>query len=155
MRAVVQRVSSAAVSVEYPEGAKKTGSAERGLLIYLGVGRGDEEADADYLAEKIAHLRIFMDSEEKMNLSLLDMGEGYGALVVSQFTLFADARKGRRPSYSDAADNDTALRLYEYFCRSLAARGIKVETGRFREIMRVAYVNEGPITILLDSKKIF
>lgn len=109
--------------------------------------------DAEYLADKVANLRIFMDEHEKMNLSLLD--KGYAALVVSQFTLYADARKGRRPSYSEAAGNEAAVELYGLFCSALAAEGIHVETGRFREIMRVAYVNEGPITVLLDSQKAF
>lgn len=131
----------------------QTGSIDRGILVYLGVGRDDTVADADYLADKIANLRIFMDAEEKMNLSVLDLG--YDALVVSQFTLYADARKGRRPSYSEAADNETALRLYQYFCSALAQKGLRVATGKFREIMRVSYVNEGPITILLDSRKAF
>lgn len=157
MRAVVQRVSQARVTIENhgdeSETDLETGAIEKGLLIYLGVGQGDENADADYLADKIANLRIFMDEDEKMNLSVLDLG--YDALVVSQFTLYADARKGRRPSYSGAADNETAKVLYGYFCTALASKGLKVETGRFREIMRVAYVNEGPITILLDSKKNF
>ncbi len=153
MRAVVQRVSSASVTIESEGGRVTTGSIGEGLIVYLGVGRNDADVDAEYLADKIANLRIFMDSEEKMNLSLLDLG--YGALVVSQFTLYADARKGRRPSYSDAAGNEDALRLYRRFCAALAAKGVPVETGRFREIMRIECVNEGPITILLDSKKEF
>jgi len=153
MRAVAQRVSSASVTIEAKGERVTTGSIGDGLIVYLGVGRDDTDVDAEYLADKIANLRIFMDSEEKMNLSLLDLG--YSALVVSQFTLYADARKGRRPSYSDAAGNEDALRLYERFCAALAARGVPVETGRFREIMRIECVNEGPITILLDSKKVF
>ncbi|HWR11646.1 MAG TPA: D-aminoacyl-tRNA deacylase [Rectinemataceae bacterium] len=153
MRAVAQRVSSASVTIGRPDATVTTGAIDVGLLIYLGVGAGDADADAEYLADKVANLRIFMDDGEKMNLSLLDLG--YGALVVSQFTLYADARKGRRPSYSDAAGNEEAARLYEYFCRSLASKGIHVETGRFREVMRVSYVNEGPVTILLDSRKLF
>jgi len=153
MRAVIQRISSASVTIGKADSVVVAGAIDQGLLVYLGVGKDDSEKDAEYLAEKVAHLRIFMDDEEKMNLSLVDLG--YGVLAVSQFTLYADARKGRRPSYSDAAGNDEALRLYEHFCRSLSAGGIHVETGRFGEIMRVAYVNEGPITILLDSKKLF
>jgi len=153
MRAVVQRVSSASVTIGEADSAVIAGAIDQGLLVYLGVGKDDSETDAEYLADKVAHLRIFMDDDEKMNLSLVDLG--YGVLAVSQFTLYADARKGRRPSYSDAAGNDEAFRLYEHFCRSLAAGGIHVETGRFGEIMRVAYVNEGPITILLDSRKLF
>ncbi len=153
MRAVVQRVSSASVTIGEADNVAIAGAIDQGLLVYLGVGKDDSETDAEYLADKVAHLRIFMDDEEKMNLSLVDLG--YGVLAVSQFTLYADARKGRRPSYSDAAGNDAAFSLYEHFCRSLSAGGIRVETGRFGEIMRVAYVNEGPITILLDSKKLF
>lgn len=154
MRAVIQRVSSASVTIDDAAGGlEKTGEIEQGLLVYLGVGRGDEEEDAAYLADKTANLRIFMDAEEKMNLSVTD--KGFDVLVVSQFTLYADARKGRRPSYSEAADNDTAIRLYEAYCRFLREKGLRVETGRFKAIMRVSYVNEGPVTILLDSKKIF
>lgn len=153
MRAVAQRVSSATVSIESEGSRVATGSIGDGLVVYLGVGKDDADADADYLADKVANLRVFMDSEEKMNLSLLDLG--YGALVISQFTLYADARKGRRPSYSDAAGNEEARRLYERFCAALSARGVPVETGRFREVMRIDCANEGPITILLDSKKVF
>lgn len=153
MRAVAQRVSSASVTVEVEGSRVTSGSIGDGLVVYLGVGRDDAEVDADYLADKIANLRVFMDSEERMNLSLLDLG--YGALVVSQFTLYADARKGRRPSYSDAAGNEEARHLYERFCAALSAAGVPVETGRFREVMRIECVNEGPITILLDSKKVF
>jgi len=153
MRAVVQRVSSASVTIGSEGSEAETGRIDRGILVYLGVGRGDTILDADYLADKIANLRIFMDAEEKMNLSVLDLG--YDALVVSQFTLYADARKGRRPSYSEAADNETALSLYQSFCEALASKRLRVATGKFREIMRVAYVNEGPVTILLDSRKAF
>lgn len=149
----MQRVSSASVTIEKEGIVETTGSIEKGLLVYVGVGLGDMKADVDYLADKVANLRIFIDENEKMNLSLLD--KGYAALVVSQFTLYADARKGRRPSYSEAAGNEAAVELYEAFCAALAATGIHVETGRFREIMRVACVNEGPITILLDSSKAF
>ncbi len=153
MRAVVQRVSAARVTIGAGDSEETTGRIDRGLVVYLGVGRGDGESDAEYLADKIANLRIFMDESEKMNLSLLELG--YGALVISQFTLYADARRGRRPSYSEAAGNDEASRLYEFFCASLASKGIRVETGRFREIMRISCVNEGPVTIFLDSKKVF
>jgi len=141
------------VTIEKDGNDETTGSIEQGLLVYVGVGLGDTKVDADYLADKVANLRIFMDGNQKMNLSLLD--KGYAALVVSQFTLYADARKGRRPSYSEAAGNEIAVEFYEAFCAALAATGVHVETGRFREIMRVAYVNEGPITILLDSRKAF
>jgi D-tyrosyl-tRNA(Tyr) deacylase len=148
MRAVVQRVSSASITVS----GELVGKAERGILVYLGVASGDTESDAAYLAEKAANLRIFEDAEGKMNRSVID--ERGGALVVSQFTLLADARKGRRPSYSDAAPPELAKPLYEAFVGFL--RGyIPVETGIFQTEMRVAYTNEGPITILLDSKKMF
>jgi D-tyrosyl-tRNA(Tyr) deacylase len=153
MRAVAQRVSSASVTIESEGSRVTTGRIGDGLVVYVGVGLGDGDADADYLADKIANLRIFMDSDGKMNLSLLDLG--YKALAISQFTLYADARRGRRPSYSDAAGNEEARRLYERFCAALAATGVPVETGRFREVMRIECVNEGPITILLDSKKAF
>jgi D-tyrosyl-tRNA(Tyr) deacylase len=153
MRAVVQRVSSAEVSVVSSGTEEISGRIGPGVVVYLGVGKDDSPADAAYLADKVANLRIFMDAEEKMNLSLKDLG--YSALVVSQFTLYADARKGRRPSYSDAAGNELALELYGIFCGELSACGIPVQTGKFRETMRVKYVNEGPVTILLDSKKAF
>ena len=149
MRAVVQRVSAASVSVH----GQVVGSAERGVLVYLGVALGDEERDAAQLAEKISGLRIFEDEEGKMNLSVTDIrGQ---ALVISQFTLMADARKGRRPSYSDAAGPETAKRLYELFADTLASSGIPTAKGVFQASMRVAYVNEGPVTILLDSRKQF
>ena len=123
------------------------------ILIYLGIAADDTDGDAEYLADKIAHLRIFMDSNEKMNLSILDLG--YEALVTSQFTLHADARKGRRPSYSQAAGPEKALILYDLFCTKLMEQGVFVQTGKFQEIMRVHSINDGPITILLDSKKAF
>jgi len=129
------------------------GKADFGLLIYLGVAVGDDDSDARRLAEKIANLRIFEDVEGKMNRSVVD--EGGSALVVSQFTLMADARKGRRPSYSAAASPETAKPLYERFVESLRCYVGHVETGIFQAEMRVSYVNEGPITILLDSKKAF
>jgi len=153
MRAVVQRCAEASVTIGTGEAARVTGAVERGLLVYLGVGQDDTENDASYLADKIAHLRIFMDADEKMNLSLLELG--YGVLVVSQFTLYADARKGRRPSYSGAAGNEKAEALYEYFCTCLGRLGVHAETGKFREMMDVRYTNEGPVTILLDSGKAF
>lgn len=153
MRAVVQRVSSAEVSIVASGTETISGRIGDGVVVYLGVGKDDAPSDAAYLADKIANLRIFMDSDEKMNLSLKDLG--FSALVVSQFTLYADARKGRRPSYSDAAGNEAAMSLYEAFCRELSVCGIPVQTGKFREIMRVKYINEGPVTILLDSKKTF
>ena len=149
MRAVVQRVSAASVSVQ----GKVVGSAERGVLVYLGVAHGDDVSDAEYLADKVSGLRIFEDRDGKMNLSVSDI-EGQ-ALVISQFTLMADARKGRRPSYSEAAEPEIAKRLYEQFADNLSRAGIPTAKGVFQASMRVAYVNEGPVTILLDSKKAF
>lgn len=149
MRAIVQRVSSCTVTV----GDEVTGKINSGLLILLGVKSGDSEKEADYLAEKIANLRIFNDEEDKMNLSVKDIdGE---VLVVSQFTLFGDCRKGRRPSYNDAAPPDLAERLYKYFVNYLKKQGLLVETGRFQAMMNVNLVNDGPVTILLDSEKKF
>lgn len=153
MRAVVQRVSSASVSVGEGRARTVAGKIGSGLIIYLGVGRSDGEGEASYLAEKIAGLRIFMDEEEKMNLSLLDLG--LEALVISQFTLYGDARKGRRPSFNQAAGNDKALELYERFIQYLSSRGIHTEKGAFGEIMHIEAVLEGPVSILLDSEKQF
>jgi D-tyrosyl-tRNA(Tyr) deacylase len=130
-----------------------TGSIGRGLLILLGVGRGDAEADADYLAEKIAGLRIFEDETGRMNLSLTDTRGA--ALVVSQFTLYGDVRRGRRPSFDAAAPPAEADRLYRYFCKQLESKGLQVETGVFQARMDVDLLNEGPVTILLDSEKSF
>lgn len=149
MRAVVQRVSDARVVVD----GETVARTDRGILVYLGVAAGDGEADAAYLADKVAGLRIFVDGDDKMNLSVREVGGG--ALVVSQFTLLADARKGRRPSYSDAADPALADALYRRFAELLASAGIPVSTGVFRASMRVSYTNEGPVTILLDSRKQF
>ena len=149
MRAVVQRVSEAHVSV----GTELVGRIGPGLVAYIGVATGDTEGDAEWMAEKIATLRVFMDSEQKMNRSVLD--EKGAVLAISQFTLLADARKGRRPSYSDAADPESARSLFDAFVERLRQRIERVETGRFQAVMRVSYVNEGPITILLDSKKLF
>ncbi len=149
MRAVVQRVSSGQVTVN----GELTGAVERGLLVYLGVAVGDTRQDADYLADKIAGLRVFMDHDEKMNLSVSDAGGGI--LVVSQFTLLADARKGRRPSYSDAAPPEQAQELYRYFMDCLRQRELPVAAGVFQAMMRVSSINEGPVTILLDSRKTF
>ncbi len=160
MRAVVQRVSDASVVYCHKRMHQNmcveellSGSIAQGILVYIGVGTDDTEQDAIFLADKIAHLRIFMDAQEKMNLSILDLG--LEALVVSQFTLYADARKGRRPSYSGAAEPKMAEYLYRRFCEALQNLGVKVQTGKFQEIMRVRYTNEGPVTILLDSKKAF
>jgi len=150
MRAVVQRVKDARVEV----GGAVVGSIERGLLVYLGVAIGDSVDDAIALAEKAATLRIFRDAEGKMNRSVVD--EGGSVLVVSQFTLLADARKGRRPSYSDAAPPDVAEALYKVFIARLESEWkLIVGSGRFQADMSVSYTNEGPVTILLDSKKAF
>ena len=149
MRAVLQRVSRAQVSVE----GKVVGSIREGLLVLLAVGGEDEEADAAYLAEKTAGLRIFQDEAGKMNRSVEDVGGQ--VLVVSQFTLFGDCRRGRRPGFSQAAPPELADRLYQRYVSLLRARGLTVETGVFQAMMKVESVNEGPVTILLDSKKLF
>jgi D-aminoacyl-tRNA deacylase len=149
MRAVIQRVSHAQVTVD----AEVTGAIGLGLLVLLGVSTADTESDADYLAEKIAGLRIFEDSEGKMNLSVADV---HGAiLAVSQFTLYGDARKGRRPSFDAAARPEQAKQLYEYFVEKIRAAGLPCETGRFQAEMKVELVNDGPVTIMLDSTKAF
>ena len=149
MRACVQRVSEASVTVE----GRVVGRIERGLLVLLGVEQGDADADARFMCDKTVELRIFEDEQGKMNRSLSDVGGSM--LVVSQFTLLGDCRKGRRPSFVRAADLAEGNRLYELFVECVAARGIKVETGTFRAHMDVALVNDGPVTILLDSKKLF
>ena len=149
MRAVVQRVSRTKVTVSN----EATGEIGPGLLVLLGVGSGDTRADADYLAEKIIGLRIFDDPGGKMNLSVTDAG---GALlVVSQFTLYGDVRRGKRPSFDSAAPPQQARELYEYFVDKIRTAGLRCETGRFQETMKVELVNEGPVTILLDSTKSF
>jgi D-tyrosyl-tRNA(Tyr) deacylase len=130
-----------------------TGEIGQGLLVLLGVGREVSEANADYLAEKIVGLRIFEDDGGKMNRSVRDVGGA--VLVVSQFTLYGDARKGKRPSFDDAAPPQRARELYEYFVEKICRVGPRCETGRFQEMMAVELVNEGPVTILLDSTKIF
>lgn len=149
MRAVVQRVSRAKVTVE----GKVTGEIGPGLMILLGVGKADTSAVAANMAEKLANLRIFEDPEGKMNLSLLDVKGS--ALVVSQFTLYGDARGQRRPSFISAAGPELANRLYEEFCDALRQLGINVATGVFQAMMSVELVNEGPVTILIDSAKTF
>jgi D-tyrosyl-tRNA(Tyr) deacylase len=149
MRAVVQRVQSASVTVE----GERIASMDAGLLALVGVGSDDSAADAEDLARKIAHLRIFRDDEGLMNRSLLDTGGTLG--VVSQFTLFGDARKGRRPSYVEAARPEVAPPLLEEVVRSAQAMGVTVITGRFQATMQVALVNDGPVTILLDTRKRF
>ena len=149
MRAVIQRVSRACVRVE----GKTVGEIGKGLLVLLGVGTGDTEQSADYMAEKIATLRIFADAEDKMNLSVLDVGGG--ALAISQFTLFGDVRRGRRPSFISAARPELAKPLYEHFLAALRGRGLRVEKGIFGAMMEVELVNDGPVTILLDSVQQF
>jgi D-tyrosyl-tRNA(Tyr) deacylase len=149
MRAVIQRVSRAQVAVA----DQIVGQIANGLLVFLGVSKADSEADAEYLADKIVGLRIFEDTNEKMNLSVMDIrGE---VLVVSQFTLYADVRRGKRPSFDDAAPPERARELYEYFVDRIRAAGLKCETGEFQAMMKVESVNEGPVTILLDSTKVF
>ena len=167
MKAVVQRVTDASVTVD---GVVK-GSIKSGLLVYLGVARDDSETDAGRLAEKIAWLRIFDDADGKMNLSLKDITANGAAgiynasilnasilnasiLAVSQFTLLADTRKGRRPSWNGAAPPETAKKLYEYFMVKIREQGLTCECGEFQAHMKVSYTNDGPVTILLDSKEI-
>jgi len=149
MRAVLQRVSRARVTVE----EKVTGEIAAGLMILLGVGKQDSSAVAAALAEKVANLRMFEDSQQKMNLSLLDVKGA--ALVVSQFTLYGDARGQRRPSFISAAPPELGKQLYEEFCEGLRRLGVTVATGIFQAMMSVELVNEGPVTILLDSEKTF
>ncbi len=149
MRAVLQRVSRAKVTV----GGETTGEIKRGILILLGVSRRDSEKEALYILEKTLNLRIFEDADVKMNLSLLDI-EG-DLLVVSQFTLYADARRGRRPSFVEAAAPIEANRIYEFFVAEARKQIAKVETGRFQAMMDVELVNDGPVTIMLDSDKTF
>ena len=149
MRAVVQRVSRAKVSIK----GKITGEIGHGLLVLLGVGAGDTRADADYLADKVIGLRIFEDAGGKMNLSVADVGGAI--LAVSQFTLYGDVRRGKRPSFDAGAPPQPARELYEYFVEKIRSAGLKCETGQFQEMMQVELVNEGPVTILLDSTKSF
>ena len=147
MRAVLQRVSRAKVSVD----GETVGEIDNGILVLLGVSREDEKQDALYLLEKTLNLRIFEDADGKMNLSLLDMKGDL--LVVSQFTLYGDTRKGRRPSFIEAAAPEKANFLYEFFVLEARKQIEKVETGRFQAMMNVELVNDGPVTILLDSKR--
>ena len=164
MKAVIQRVSDASVKVD----GEVTGSIEFGLLVYLGVASGDTAADADWLADKIPKLRIFDDSEGNMNLSLADIvntsvvmvngnlvnqSKSCGILAISQFTLLGDAKKGRRPSWSEAAPPEKAQELYDYFIEKIKKQGLRCESGIFKARMKVSCVNEGPVTILLDSKE--
>lgn len=159
MKTVIQRVKDASVTVD----GVVTGAIARGLLVYVGVAAEDTEKDAQWLAEKIAHLRIFKDGEGKMNLSVLDIvnrpenetaAEGVvGVLAVSQFTLLADARKGRRPFYGDGAAPEKANALYECFMEKIREQGLVCQSGVFQAHMDVRYTNEGPVTILLDSRE--
>ena len=149
MRAVVQRVSRAKVTIN----DRISGEIGLGLLVLLGVGREDTETDATYLAEKISGLRIFEDSDGKMNRSVHDVAGS--VLAVSQFTLYGDVRRGKRPSFDAAAPPDHARQLYEFFVERIRGAGLRCETGRFQEMMQVELVNEGPVTILLDSSKAF
>ena len=149
MRAVVQRVSRAQVRV----GDEIAGDIGPGLLVLLGVGDDDTFADADYLADKITGLRIFEDAHGKMNLGLAEAGGS--VLAVSQFTLYGDVRRGKRPSFDAAAPPEKARTLYEYFVERIRAAGLRCETGRFQEMMEVELINDGPVTILLDSAKTF
>jgi len=156
MRAVVQRVAEASVSVN----GETRGQIGFGLLVYLGVAIGDTAAEADWLADKIANLRIFNDSEGKMNLSLLEIAGcaagqadagSIGILAISQFTLLGDARKGRRPSWAKAAPPDKAKELYRYFMGKIRETGLRCEEGEFQAFMQVRYTNDGPVTIILDT----
>ena len=149
MRAVVQRVSRCKVTV----GSEIVGEIGKGLLVLLGVGQGDSEAAAEYLADKVVGLRIFEDPDGKMNLDVTQSGGA--VLVVSQFTLHGDVRRGKRPSFDAAARPEEARRLYEYFVQQVRSKGLRCQTGRFQEMMDVELVNAGPVTILLDSEKTF
>jgi D-tyrosyl-tRNA(Tyr) deacylase len=147
LKALVQRVSRAAVSVD----ERVVGQIGAGLVVLLGVGRFDGEAEAARLADKVARLRLFDDENGRMNRSLLDLGDQAGALCISQFTLYGDVRRGLRPSFTEAAEPALAERLYQLFCRELGARGPHVETGRFGATMSVSLVNEGPVTLLVEA----
>jgi D-aminoacyl-tRNA deacylase len=149
MRVVVQRVSRAQVAVN----GEIVGQIGPGLLVLLGVGREDVEADAVYLAEKIAGLRIYEDDQGRMNRNVQEAGGS--VLVVSQFTLYGDVRRGKRPSFDEAAPPEKAKQLYEFFVERIRATGLRCETGQFQAMMQVELTNEGPVTILLDSRKLF
>jgi D-aminoacyl-tRNA deacylase len=149
MRAVVQRVTDARVEVA----GKIVGEIGAGFLVLLGVARDDTRDDADYLADKTVNLRVFDDDDGKMNRSLLETGGAM--LVVSQFTLYGDVRRGRRPSYSDAAEPEKANELYEYFVERARSFDVRVETGVFQATMKVSLTNDGPVTMLLDSRRVF
>ncbi len=149
MRAVVQRVTRASVRVE----GETVGEIDGGLVVLLGIARGDAVLDAEYMVEKICTLRIFDDAQGQMNLSVMDAGGGL--LVVSQFTLYGDVRRGRRPSWSEAAAPEVAEPLYDLFVTEARARVGRIATGSFRRVMEVELVNDGPVTILLDSRRLF
>jgi D-tyrosyl-tRNA(Tyr) deacylase len=149
MRAVVQRVSEASVEVA----GEVVGQIGPGIAVLIGVKQDDTEADARYLAEKTAHLRVFSDADGRMNLSLLERGGG--VLVISQFTLYGDVRRGRRPSYAEAAAPDLAEALYRRYSDLLREAGLTIQTGRFGAMMTVRLVGDGPVTILLDSARLF
>ena len=149
MRAVVQRVNRASVTVS----GETVGEIKTGFLVLLGIKNDDTEADLLYLVDKISNLRVFEDAEGRLNLSLLDTGGS--ALVISNFTLYADARKGRRPGFTDAAPGEIAEPFYLRFLQKLAETGIPVQCGRFGAEMQVSLTNDGPITLLLDSRKLF
>ncbi len=148
MRAVVQRVKKGSVEIK----EKEIGKIEKGLIILLGVGQNDSEKDAEYLTEKIVNLRIFEDKEGKMNLSVKDINGQI--LIISQFTLYGDCKKGRRPSFISAALPDKAVKLYDYFLKNIKNCGLKIETGEFQAMMLVKIFNDGPVTIILDSEKL-
>lgn len=149
MRAVVQRVKNAKVEID----SQVTAKIGAGLLVFLGIGKKDEEQDADYLLEKIINLRIFEDEAGKMNLSALDLNKEL--LLVSQFTLFGDCRQGRRPSFFEAAVPNEAKKIYNYFVKEAKKSELKIETGKFQAMMDISLVNDGPVTMLIDSKKNF
>lgn len=149
MRAVIQRVTRASVKVS----GETVGQIEKGLLVLLGVAQDDTEADADYLADKIVGMRVFEDADEKMNLAVTEIGGA--VLAVSQFTLYGDVRRGKRPSFDAAARPEQARRLYDYFVEKIRAAGIRCETGKFQAMMEVELVNDGPVTIPIDSRKVF
>jgi D-aminoacyl-tRNA deacylase len=149
MRAVIQRVSHARVTVK----GEVTGEISTGLLVLLAVAQNDSDKDLDYMVDKICGLRVFEDAEGKMNLSVADVGGAI--LAVSQFTLYGDVRRGRRPSFDDAARPENARAKYDQFVAKVRAVGLRCETGRFQEMMHVELVNDGPVTILLDSSKLF
>jgi D-tyrosyl-tRNA(Tyr) deacylase len=146
MKAVIQRVEKCSVKVS----GQLTGEIDRGLLAYIGIGKDDTETDIDYLADKISNLRIFDDADGKMNLSVLDLN--LEIMIVSQFTLFGSVSKGRRPSFNNAAEPEKAVKMYNQFIEKIKNKGIKTACGIFRENMKVEYINDGPVTIIIDSK---